>query len=137
MGELALSYCETICADCPFRRDSTRLTERPGWPDAAAWLTRHGWPGFDAVECNVEGAVCLGWAVYVANLSALPMLPSTHRDWVAEWGKDTDLIFGQNNEFIRYHRGEEFGGADWIEDRKSRNSKPAHSFDEQGQGSLF
>lgn len=135
-----MKTCESICDDCPFRRDSTRISERPGWPDAADWLGRHGWPAFQPVECPVEGAACLGWAVYVANGSADCMVPSTHRSWVEEWSQDYELIFWGNGEFTRYHRGEYHGSADWFEDRKIRTGKqpePAPSFNEHGQGELF
>lgn len=130
--------CENICADCPFRRDSTRFTER-GWGDPYPWLARYGWPGFEAYVCNVEGGTCLGWAVYLANGGAAFMAASTDAEWADQWGDDRELIFDGNNEFIRYHRGEEFGGADWFEDRKSQigDGTPSTKFNEQGQGELF
>lgn len=133
--------CEAICADCPFRRDSTRLKDRDeDWPDPAEWLARHAWPSFEPPECPVEAATCLGWAVYVANGSAACMVASTHRDWVASWAKDTDLIFDGNAEFTRYHRGEHFGSEDWkSEDTISgiETGKRSYEFNEQGQGSLL
>lgn len=73
--------------------------------------------------------------MYLANGSAAMMVASTHRDWVEEWGPDTDLIFDGNGEFIRYHRGEYHGSAEWLEDRKSRFSGP--KFNEEGQGILI
>lgn len=67
------------------------------------------------------------------------MVPSTVQDWVEEWGRSPDLIFENNNEFIRYHRGEEYGGESWFEDRKSwfQGPTPSTKFNEQGQGEMF
>ena len=91
--------------------------------------------------CIFEPLTCLGWAVYVANGSAASMVPSTHTDWVDEWGKDVELIFDGNGEFIRYHRGEKFGSKEWREDWISRFEPPSaetdYSYDDKGQGSLF
>jgi len=109
-------------------------------PDAAVWLGRHGWPGWEPLECPVEGAACLGWAVYVANGSAACMVPSTHREWADGWAKDTELIFEMNNEFTRYHRGEDFGGSRWFEDKTIRiEGQPDDSprVNDRGQGELF
>lgn len=131
--------CEQICDDCPFRRDSTPLSERSEWPEPAAYLSRHGWPNFEPPECIVEGATCLGWAVYVANGRAACMVPSTHQDWVDSWSPDDELIFDGNGEFTRYHRGEWHGSEDYFEDRKSRIGEPSQSyeFDDKGQGNLL
>lgn len=130
-----MEHCETICDDCPFRRDSTRLVERDGWPDAGVWLGLHCWPQWKPPNCPVEGVTCLGWAVYIQNQQAHVMLPSTIGDWVDSWGEDEELIFSVNGEFVRYHRGEEHGGKGWFEDRISNAEPP--SYDEKGQGILL
>ncbi len=134
-----MSKCEQICADCPFRRDSSRPNAAFTGADPAAWLQRYAWPVFAPVGCvEAASSACLGWAIYLANQNAHIMLSEDNlREWVAEWGKNEELIFGGNGEFVRYHRGEDHGSFDWFEDRNSPVLPPSENYNNEGQGEMF
>lgn len=109
-----LKESETICKNCPMRRDSVRMVNFAG-RDPAKWYQHCFWPNWNLPVCKRQtDKICLGAIIYVLNEYATIMLNPELRELAVQYDEDHELIFSSNNEFIRYHRGEDFGGKDWY-----------------------
>ena len=109
-----LKESETICKNCPMRRDSLRRTDFIG-DDPANWYSHCFWPNWNLPKCILkQKKICLGAIVHVLNEYATIMLTPELREIATQYEEDHELIFSSNGEFIRYHRGEDFGSMAWY-----------------------
>ncbi len=109
-----LKECEKICKNCPIRRDSARMKESL-FGDPAVWYQHCFWPNWNLPFCyNDTEKVCLGAIIHVLNVCATIMLNPELREIAVQYPEDHELIFSSNNEFIRYHSGEDFGSLAWY-----------------------
>lgn len=104
----------TICSNCPMRRDSNHRGEEVG-EDIALWYQSCFWPCWQLPVCEKQTEViCLGALIHVVNLYATLMLVPKFKELADQYEEDHKVIFSSNNEFIRYHRGEDFGSLAWY-----------------------
>ena len=109
-----LKECETICKNCPMRRDSVQIRNYID-KDLVYWYQKCFWPNWKIPVCNKEtDKICLGAIVHVLNEYATIMLTPELREIATQYEEDHELIFSSNGEFIRYHRGEDFGSMAWY-----------------------
>jgi len=131
---------KTICKSCLLRRDSNRFVEfMKGDPDK--WYQHCFWPNWNIPFCykNTD-KICLGAIIHVLNEYATIMLTPELREIVIQYEEDHELIFSAGNEFIRYHRGEDFGSMAWYERTfayKFSESQKTENEENGGQYELF
>ena len=129
-----------ICNNCPMRRDSFQKSYFV-YDDPAKWYEKYFWPNYKLLVCEQQiGKLCLGALVHVKNLYATLMLTPELKEIADQYEEDHELVFSSNGEFIRYHRGEDFGSLDWY--RRSMQyiygeEKKAEAKEDGGQGNLF
>jgi hypothetical protein len=84
------------CKDCPWRRVAA-----PGWLGAVQ--TPESWVATaksdDPVPCHTGSGQCAGIAIFRANIYKLPRFKE-----VLRLPPNKDLVFGNGEEFIKYHR---------------------------------
>lgn len=109
-----LKECEKICKNCPMRRDIDR-TKCFIHKDPADWYQKCFWPNWVIPVCVKDRSeICLGAIIHVLNEYATIMLAPELREIAIQYEEDHELIFSSNSEFIRYHRGEDFGSTSWY-----------------------
>ena len=95
------------------RRDSPQISEYGVCP--AIWYEKYFWPNWKIPLCDKDkGSLCLGAFIHVINEYATSMLNPELREIAIQYDEDHELIFSSNNEFIRYHLGEDFGSLAWY-----------------------
>lgn len=135
-----LKECESICKKCPMRRDSARMKESL-FGDPAIWYDQCFWPNWNIPFCfrNTD-KICLGAIIHVLNEFATIMLNPELREIAVQYEEDHELIFSSNNEFVRYHLGEDFGSLAWYKRSlayKFSTSQKAVEEENDGQFKLF
>jgi len=132
---------EIICKYCPMRRDS--YCSKEDLPeDIALWYSRYFWPNYKLLFCwkNTD-KICLGALVHIRNLYATIMLQPELQKLAKQYEEDHKLIFSSNNEFIRYHRGEDFGSLAWYKRSTAyiygEERKAVEEENDDKQGKLF
>lgn len=135
-----MTESEKICRNCPMRRDSNRRTDYVDG-DPADWYQDRFSPSWKMPKCIEEPeTICLGALIHVLNEYAVMMLPPELKEIAIQYEEDHLLIFSANNEFIRYHRGEDFGSKAWYERTlsfKYSKSLETEAEAQSSQGELF
>ena len=135
-----LKECEKICKSCPMRRDSPRFKQVLAG-DIEVWYQHCFWPNWNLPFCYSDTEkVCLGAIIHILNENATIMLNPELREIAVQYDEDHELIFSSNNEFIRYHRGEDFGSLAWYKRSlayKFSTSQKAMEEENSGQLKLF
>ena len=84
--------------------------------DPADWYQKCFWPNWNISVCVKDRSkICLGALIHVRNEYATIMLNPELREIAVQYEENHELIFSTGNEFIRYHRGEDFGSKSWYE----------------------